>query len=66
MVVFMKATGTKIICMALAYTNGLTVVNTKEIMSTIKKTDMASIRIQTAGATKAYGKTVSNMEKVCL
>jgi hypothetical protein len=63
MVVFMKATGTKIICMGLVCISGQMVVNMKETMLMIKKTATASTHIQMAGATKASGKMANNMER---
>ena len=60
----MKATGTKIICMALAYTNGQMVVSMKVIMLMIKKMAMVSIHILMAVVTKVFGKMASSMARV--
>ena len=59
-----RGTGLIIICMDKAFTNGLTVENTKANMLMIKNTDMEFTLIQMAVLIKETGSMENNMAKV--
>lgn len=62
----MKGIGIKIICMDRDCISGLMADNMKDLMSMIRRRDMVFTSILMADATKANGKTESNMERELL